>query len=148
VKGELLSIGEISAATGLRPSALRYYEEVGLITPSARIAGRRHYHRAVLRRLAIVALCQEAEFTVAEIAQLLRQDRRSRERWRTFTERKLVEVKDHIQRANATKRLLEQVLACGCGDPAGCEMVQEAAGRRLLQISGPSIRRSELPKSR
>lgn len=144
MKGELLSIGEVSTATGLRPSALRFYEEVGLISPSARIAGRRHYDRSVLRRLAIVALCQEAEFTVAEIARLLGTKRRSRERWRNFAEGKLEEVKAHIDRANATKRLLEQVLACGCGDPSSCEMVKEAAGRRLLQIQGSSRKMSPL----
>lgn len=142
--GKLLSIGEVSDATGLRPSALRYYEEVGLIKPSARVAGRRHYDPSVLRRLAIIALCQEAEFTVREIRELLSASRRSRATWRRFAQGKLEEVKAHIQRAHATKDLLERVLACGCGDPADCDMVRGAAGRRLLQIQTSPARQRRL----
>lgn len=130
----LLGIGEVAAATGLRPSALRYYEDVGLISPAARIGGQRHYDPSVLRRLAVTALCQEAGFTVSDIRLLLGSGRRAHARWQKLAERKLEEVKVHIERANATKRLLEQVLACGCGDPGGCELTHDAAARRLLQI--------------
>lgn len=142
-----LSIGDVSSATGLRPSALRYYEDVGLIRPSSRSAGRRRYDPAVLRRLAVIALCQEAEFTIAEIRELL-SGRRSRATWRRFTEGKLEEVKAHIEHARATKDLLERVLACGCGDPAECEMVRDAAGRRLLQLEDPKAARSRLNRTR
>ena len=134
MKPKLLSIGDVSSATGLRPSALRYYEEAGLITPSARVSGRRRYDPSVLRRLAVIALCQEAGFTVAEIRELLSASRRSHATWRRFAQRKLEEVKSHIERAHATKDLLERVLACGCGDPAKCDMVRGAARRRLLQL--------------
>jgi MerR family redox-sensitive transcriptional activator SoxR len=131
---ELLSIGEISAATGLRPSALRYYEEAALIKPSARIGGRRHYNPSVLRRLAIIALCQKAGFTVSEIGQFLGPGTRARTKWRKLAERKLVEVKSYIDRANTARLLLEQALACGCGDPATCGMVREAVADRLHRI--------------
>jgi DNA-binding transcriptional MerR regulator len=51
----MLSIGEVSTISGLRPSALRYYEEAGLIAPVARISGRRHYEVSVLNRLRVIA---------------------------------------------------------------------------------------------
>ena len=66
-----LSIGDVAAASGLRPSALRYYEEAGLISPPGRRGGRRIYRPDVLSRLALVALAQEVGFTVREIATLL-----------------------------------------------------------------------------
>jgi MerR family redox-sensitive transcriptional activator SoxR len=142
---ELLSISEISAASGLRASALRYYEEAALIKPSARIGGRRHYSPSVLRRLAIIALCQKAGFTVAEIAQFLGPGRRARTKWRKLAERKLVEVKSNIDRATTARRLLEQALACGCGDPATCGMVREAVADRLHQIGAAPNRIPSAP---
>lgn len=139
---ELLSIGALSAATGLRPSALRYYEEVGLIRPSARIGGRRHYEPAILRRLAIIALCQKAGFTVSEIAQFLGAGPRAGAKWRRLAERKLEELNANIERVTTAKRLLEQALECGCADPATCELVREAVEDRLLQIEPRPKRRS------
>jgi MerR family transcriptional regulator, redox-sensitive transcriptional activator SoxR len=130
----LLSIGEVAAASGLRPSALRYYEEEGLISPTARVGGRRHYHPSALRRLAIIALLKEVGFTVAEIGDLLGQQRTARQRWRKLAEAKLEEIEAHIERAQTTRRLLQAVLACGCGDPASCDMVTEAGQRRLLSV--------------
>lgn len=53
-----LSVGDVAAASGLRPSALRYYEEAGLIMPLDRRGGRRLYRPDVLSRLALVALAQ------------------------------------------------------------------------------------------
>lgn len=133
---ELLSIGEVAEASGLRTSALRYYEEEGLIRPAARVGGKRHYRPSTLRRLAIVALCQEVGFTVAEIAELLARGRGGHERWRRLAERKLDELDGHIDRARATRDVLRAALACGCGDPASCDMVAEAGQRRLLSV-GP-----------
>ena len=133
-RGGTLSISDVSARSGVRPSALRYYEDEGLISSSARIGGRRHYDPSVLRRLAIIALCQEVGFTVAELRQLLGSGRGAKRRWRVLAERKLEEIDAHIEKARATRELLTKVLECGCGDPAACEMTTGAAERRLLSI--------------
>jgi MerR family redox-sensitive transcriptional activator SoxR len=130
----LLSIGEVAAASGLRSSALRYYEEEGLIRPEARVGGRRHYHPSILRRLAVIALLQEVGFTVSEIGDLFGQGRGAREQWTRLAEGKLEEVDAYIERAHATRRLLQAVLACGCGDPASCDMVTEAGQPHLRSV--------------
>ena len=132
---QLLSISEVSRATGLRASALRYYEEQGLIRSSARIGGKRHYEPATLRRLSIIALCQEVGFSVAELRDLLARPHGARERWRELAERKLAEIDAHIDTAKATRDVLEAALACGCGDPAACGSVEDAGRRRLLSIT-------------
>ena len=132
---DLLSIGEVAAATGLRPSALRYYEDEGLIRPAARLGGRRHYHRSTLRRLAVIALCQEVGFSVSEMAQVFGQRRGARNRWRKMAKRKLMDIDGHIERARATRRFLQQALECECDDPANCEMVSAATERRLLSVA-------------
>jgi MerR family redox-sensitive transcriptional activator SoxR len=136
---DLLSIGEVAAASGLRPSALRYYEEEGLVRSEARVGGRRHYDPSVLRRLDVIALFQQVGFTVAEIAELIGQEQ-VQDGWRTLAEAKLAEVETHIEKAKATRRLLQAVLECGCGDPTNCDMVAEA-GQRRLQV----VRRKALP---
>ena len=132
-QAELLSIGQVAAATGLRSSALRYYEDAGLIRSSARIGGRRHYDPSVLRRLAIIALCQESGFSISEMAEVLGERRGARSRWRKVAERKLVELDEHIARAEETRRILRAAVDCGCGEPANCDMVSAAAARRLAK---------------
>jgi MerR family transcriptional regulator, redox-sensitive transcriptional activator SoxR len=131
---DLWSIGEVAAASGLRPSALRYYEEEGLIRSEARVGGRRHYDPSVLRRLDVIALLQQVGFKVTEIGSLLGQP--TKESFRTMAEAKLADVEVHIERAEATRRLLQAVLECGCGDPASCDMAAEAGQRRLRRAPG------------
>ena len=110
----MLSIGEVAKRTGLRPSALRYYEEAGLISPAARVSGSRHYDAAVLDRLGVIACAQEAGFTIAEVRQLLAGEDDPPARWRALAERKLVEVDAVIAKPQATRRLLEESLRCNC----------------------------------
>ncbi len=111
---KMLSIGEVARQTGLRASALRYYEEVGLISPAARVSGRRHYDVSVLDRLRVISCAQEAGFTIAEVRQLLAGDDQPPMRWRALAERKLREVDAIIEKAHATRRLLEESLRCNC----------------------------------
>jgi DNA-binding transcriptional MerR regulator len=125
-----LSISDVAAASGLRPSALRYYEEAGLISPAGRRGGRRIYRPAVLSRLALVALAQEVGFTVREIAALLGGHVNDKERWREMAERKLGEIELQMERLQAMKRLLRAAAACECSGVDACEVIEAAAERR------------------
>jgi DNA-binding transcriptional MerR regulator len=125
-----LSISDVAAASGLRPSALRYYEEAGLISPAGRRGGRRIYGPAVLSRLAFVALAQEVGFTVREIAALLGGHVNDKERWREMAERKLGEIDLQMERLQAMKRLLRAAAACECSGVDACEVIEAAAERR------------------
>lgn len=64
---KLLDIGEVAEATGLRVSALRYYEEKGLVEALGRKGLRRQYGPEVLQQLALVALGRQAGFSLDEI---------------------------------------------------------------------------------
>ena len=119
----MLSIGEVAQISGLRPSALRYYEEAGLISPVARISGRRHYEASVLSRLGVIACAQDAGFTIAEVRQLLGGEKESPGGWRALAERKLREVDALIEKAQATRRLLEDSLGCDCVALEDCATV-------------------------
>src|SRR4030095_4940199 len=62
-----LLIGELSRRTGLATSALRYYERVALLTPDGRASGRRYYGPASGERIALIRLCQDAGFNLADL---------------------------------------------------------------------------------
>jgi DNA-binding transcriptional MerR regulator len=125
-----LSISDVAAASGLRPSALRYYEEAGLISPAGRRGGRRIYRPDVVSRLALVALAQEVGFTVREIAALLGGHANDKERWREMAERKLGEIDLQMDRLRAMKRLLRAAAECECSGVDACEVIEGAAERR------------------
>lgn len=125
---DLYSITEVGEATGLQSSALRYYERQGLITPAARVSGRRQYDPAVLKRLAAVALLQEAGFTIAEVRQVLDQATDKR-RWRVTAEQKLAEIDAHLARVRDARELLVSALQCHCSGLDTCELVSARQGR-------------------
>src|SRR5690348_18392451 len=65
---ELLTIGDVSRRSGVAPSALRFYEQRGLIASERSGSGHRRYPRAVLRRIAFVVFAQRVGLTLDEIA--------------------------------------------------------------------------------
>src|SRR5882757_6660622 len=65
-----LSIGEVARRTGIRTSALRYYEETGILPTPARVSGRRCYDTDAIRRVDVLRFAQQAGFTLREIKTL------------------------------------------------------------------------------
>ncbi len=116
----MLSIGEVAERAGLRPSALRYYEDAGLLSPSGRVSGRRHYDASVLDRLRVISCARSAGFRIAEIRELLQGEDGAQGAWRSLAERKLGEVNAIIAKAQATRRLLEDSLQCTCQSLEEC----------------------------
>ena len=127
-----LTIGEVAHRSGLRHSALRYYESLGLLDTPQRAGKHRRYDPAVFRRLAVIQLAQQAGFTMAEIAELLHgfaPETAAGDRWRALAERKLVEVEEQIRRGQEMRRLLEESLRCGCLDLDECAMPTDIGSR-------------------
>ena len=65
-----LSISEVAKQMGLRPSAIRYYEQIGILPPAHRVSGQRRYDVTVLHRLALVQRARQTGFTLGEIKEL------------------------------------------------------------------------------
>src|SRR5215210_6631071 len=131
---ESLSIGEVARSAGVRPSALRFYERVGLLPLPERTNERRRYDgemlREVLRRLAIVRVAQRAGFTISEIGTLLdgfSDDTPPSERWRVLAQEKLPEVEALVERALGMKDLLERGLRCECVSIDDCALIGKGA---------------------
>ena len=115
--GKHFSIGDVALRAGLNPSAIRYYERIGLLPDSERVSGQRRYDESVLGRLAVIEFAQRAGFTLAETRTLLSGFSTRvppSARWRSLAQRKLPEVEALIARANGMKRLLEEGLECEC----------------------------------
>jgi MerR family transcriptional regulator, redox-sensitive transcriptional activator SoxR len=133
---EGMSIGEVAGRAGVRPSALRYYERIGLLPAPERENGRRRYGGEVLRdvldRLAVVRVAQQAGFTISEIRTLLdgfSDDTPPSERWQVLAREKLPKVEALVERAIGMKDLLEKGLRCECLRLEDCESVgREAPG--------------------
>jgi MerR family redox-sensitive transcriptional activator SoxR len=125
---ESLSIGAVARLSGKAPSAIRYYEEVGLVEVPERIGGRRRYPRAVLRTLAVIETAQRAGLSLEEIRLLLQatsSDHAATERLREVAERKLPELREAIERAEIVRRWLEDAARCHCPTLDDCPLFDE-----------------------
>jgi MerR family redox-sensitive transcriptional activator SoxR len=124
-----MTIGQVARHAGLRASAIRFYEKVGLLPQPIRTSGQRRYGNKVLERLAVLEFAKQCGFTLTEIRQLfngpLNQTGVS-VRWQTLARKKVVELDTMVERISVMKGLLERALACRCVDVEEC-------GRRILK---------------
>ena len=114
---EELSIGEVARRTGVRASALRYYEEVGLLPRPKRVNGRRKYGLETLRVVQVLLFAQQAGFTLEEIRTLFHgfgADTPLSERWEALARDKVRELDLLIARAERMKAAIRAGLSCGC----------------------------------
>ena len=110
-----MTIGEVAEIAEVATSTLRYYEDIGLITPHRRMNGRRRYLPDVLSVLALIQLAKDANFTLDEIKELIYDfptEMPISERWQVIAQRKIEEINQIIREAQSTKALLEESLAC------------------------------------
>jgi MerR family transcriptional regulator, redox-sensitive transcriptional activator SoxR len=126
---EYLTVGEVARRVGVRTSALRYYESVGLIAPPKRVSGQRRYDESVLKTLALIQTAQQAGFTIAEIHMIFRDfaaDAPPRDRWQELTQQKIEEMDTLIARAKRMKSLLKWMQQCQCANLDECATRMES----------------------
>ncbi len=126
---ESMTIGEIGRRAGMQPSAIRYYERMGLLPKPKRAGGRRRYDASVLEWLSLIALAREAGFTIAEIKRLVtgfRPGTPPAGRWRELATRKLVEIDEMVARAERMRSVLRIALDCGCFRLDDCSALLDA----------------------
>jgi MerR family transcriptional regulator, redox-sensitive transcriptional activator SoxR len=124
-----LSIGEVARRSGFAVSAIRYYEQRGLLPQPERESGRRRYDESALARLAAIDVARRAGFTLDEI-RLLFGDMSGRtppsRRWAAMADRKIAEVESRIAELESMRALLERGRECGCVTLADCELLEPA----------------------
>ena len=127
---EEMTIGEVARRAGVRTSALRYYESVGLLPEPRRVyGGHRRYDESVLEILNVLRMAQQAGFSIAEMHVLVAGfplETPASERWQVLAQKKLAEVEAVIVHAQQTKQLLEELLGCECERLEECASGYEA----------------------
>jgi DNA-binding transcriptional MerR regulator len=113
----LLSIGELSERTGVPASALRYYDELGLVRPASRAAGRRRYASSAVADVGVVLFLREVGFSLDEIGRLTAAKGSSR---RSIIEHKLAQLTQQQHRIEVARAALEHGLRCPAGEPMKC----------------------------
>jgi MerR family transcriptional regulator, redox-sensitive transcriptional activator SoxR len=121
-------IGEVARRAGMRPSAIRYYESIGLLPEPERVAGRRRYPPEALRTLSVIATAQRAGLSLDEIRELLSTSDGGgevSERLRTIASDKLPEIDALIERARLVRTWLEAAAECRCPTLDDCPLFDE-----------------------
>jgi MerR family transcriptional regulator, redox-sensitive transcriptional activator SoxR len=133
--GSDLTIGELSARSGVAPSALRFYEDRGLIGASRTSGNQRRYDRAILRRLALIQAGRAAGIPLDRVRVALETLPTGRTPTRRDWERLSRIWRDDIDRRIATlqavRNRLTTCIGCGCLSIDRCSLLNpddEAAG--------------------
>ena len=125
-----LFISEVARKIGLRPSAIRYYEQIGILPPVKRIRGQRRYDTIVLSRLAVIHRARQSGFTLPEIRELFfgfERGTAAAARWQKLSERKLAEIEASIDQLRAVQLGLSQLR-----DSCRCHSLEECGEGLLL----------------
>lgn len=111
-----MRIGEVAGRAGLRTSAVRYYESIGLLR-STRVHGRRQFEEDDVARLTLISAAKGASFSLDEIRGILAGNRPN---WRDAASLKMVELDETIARATAQKEAVSRMLRCTCESISEC----------------------------
>jgi len=113
-----ISIGELARRTGLAHSAIRFYEDEGLVHPERTAAGQRRFLRSDIRRLSFVMIAQRLGFPLARIRDLLhdlpeRRTPNARD-WSRISTRIRDELDQRIAQLERLRDTLDGCIGCGC----------------------------------
>ena len=117
---DLLPIGEVAKTTGISVSAVRYYEEIGVISSATRVGGKRRFDPATIGRVSFIRRAQEAGFSLEEIGTILDDETGI---WRVLVDDKLIELTERKDRLETMISMLAEIRECGCGAVAACPLV-------------------------
>ena len=119
-----MTIGDVARVTGLATSAIRYYEQAGLLPPPPRSSKARRYDADAVGRVEVILLARDAGLTIAETRDFLTgsdQSARPAERWREFAQHKMKQLDAEIAQRKRMKALLAASFQCGCVRLEDCE---------------------------
>jgi MerR family redox-sensitive transcriptional activator SoxR len=141
---DLLTIGELARRTGLSVSAIRYYEERGLVEPIRTGGNQRRFPRSDIRRLSFVLIAQQLGLSLGDIEEELRRLPHGRtpdaRDWQRISGRVREAIDAKIAILEKTREDLDGCIGCGCLSLARCKLYNpqdkwaaEGAGPRVLR---------------
>jgi MerR family redox-sensitive transcriptional activator SoxR len=131
-----LTIGEVAKRSGTATSALRFYEDQGLIHSERNDSGHRRYARAVIRRVAFIVFAQRIGLSLdeirAELAQLPKNRVPDRSDWAKLSGRWTKRIRDRIAELERLEASLTECIGCGCLSLDRCQLANpgDRGGRR------------------
>lgn len=142
-----MTIGQVSTRSGVATSALRYYEDIGLITSNRSEGNQRRYDRSVLRTVSVVKAAQEVGLSLKAISaalDTLPEDRTPTKRdWARLATSWRADLDDRIAELIALRDDLAGCIGCGCLSLRSCTLFNPgdriaASGTGARYISGES----------
>ena len=141
-----MKIGDLAARADLAPSAIRYYEKVGLLAPAERINGQRRYSGDALDRVLLIRVAVEMDFSLSEIKLFLNGFHKSTPvsaRWRKLACRKIAELQQRLAFTRRLLNYLEGLQHCHCVELHPCVTALGLSPRlRALRDSRRNLPRS------
>ena len=128
-----LTITAVAREVGVRPSTLRYYERIGLLPATRRVAGRRRYDDYSLNQVELITYAKRAGFTLAQI-RALRENaylgKPPSPLWHDLAARKAAELDQVIVKAEEAKKRLVALSQCRCRSLAKCaDLLRKKSGK-------------------
>jgi DNA-binding transcriptional MerR regulator len=127
----LLTIGELARRAGVATSALRYWEELGLLPAPARISGQRRYPESAVALVGVILLLRDVGFSLAEQKALLASRGVALDQWRRLARHKLAELDEQIANARAAREAIDHALRCPHEDFRHCPTFRRHIAARL-----------------
>jgi MerR family redox-sensitive transcriptional activator SoxR len=122
-----ITIGELSERSGVATSALRFYEELGLIASRRTTGNQRRYERSTLRRVAFIRTAQRVGLTLDEIADALstlpEQRTPTKADWARLSRSWRPRLDDQIRRIELLRDRLDGCIGCGCLSLRTCTLI-------------------------
>jgi MerR family transcriptional regulator, redox-sensitive transcriptional activator SoxR len=145
----LLTIAEVSRRSGVAASALRFYEERGLIRSERAGSGHRRYPRAVLRRIAFIVFAQKMGLTLdevgAELAKLPENRVPERSDWAKLSDSWTRRIDERISELQRLRAGLTECIGCGCLSLDRCRLANPG-DRAARRGPGPRYWVAEKPR--
>ena len=138
----MLTIGELSARSGVAPSALRYYERLGMIQSRRTSGNQRRYEQSQLRRVAFIRIAAQVGLSLEEIRQALdslpNRLTPTRSDWERLSRSWRARLDEQITLLQRLRDNLTSCIGCGCLSLKDCGLYNP---EDMLAAQGPGPRR-------
>jgi MerR family redox-sensitive transcriptional activator SoxR len=135
-----ITIGRLSERTGIAVSAIRFYEEKGLIQALRTKGNQRRFLRSDIRRVSFILIAQKLGLALAEIEAQLAQLPQGRaptlSDWQAISRRMRFEIDQRINLLSRVRNQLDQCIGCGCLSLQKCQLYNKD-DRQGTKGSGP-----------
>ncbi|WP_271078341.1 redox-sensitive transcriptional activator SoxR [Aurantiacibacter sp. MUD61] len=141
MQANFVTIGQLARRTGVAVSALRFYEEKGLLDPIRTSGNQRRFLRGDIRRVSFILIAQKLGLGLAEIEEQLASLPQGRNPtladWQRISRQMRVEIDEKIKLLNRTRNQLDQCIGCGCLSLTKCQLYNKDD---KLGLKGPGPR--------